>query len=268
MQHCYTEDFYKDIQGFSQRSAQEIVPLVLKLIPCNRVVDVGCGDGTWLKVFKEYGVKEILGVDGEYVHENTLVIPKEHFISFDLTKSLKIDKQFDLVVSLEVAEHLSPEYAEVFIDSLINLGPVILFSAAIPYQGGSNHVNEQWLDYWVERFQKKNFVAIDCIRRKTWHNKSVAFWYSQNTLIFAKLDYLETNPSLKKEFEKLENTDTSWLSVVHPTLYLHAKKDLLKLSEEPDPERVSLSKILSILPKVTTNALKKRIKLLSKQFIC
>ena len=60
-----------------------------------------------------------------------------------------MNRKFDLVLSLEVAEHLPSECAEAFVESLVNLGPVILFSAAIPYQGGENHVNEQWPEYWV-----------------------------------------------------------------------------------------------------------------------
>ena len=271
MQDYYTKNFYKFIGEYSQKSAEEIVPLVLKLIPCNQVIDVGCGDGTWLKAFKKYGVEEILGVDGDYVDEDTLVIPKEKFVSFDLKKPLKIKKQFDLVVSLEVAEHLPADCAEIFIDSLTSLGPVILFSAAIPYQGGVNHINEQWPDYWVSLFQEKNYVLIDCVRKKIWNNSNVAYWYKQNILIFVERSYLETNSYLKSEFEKFENTDNSLLSVVHPTAYLDTKIELLntklKLTEEIDPEKLSLRKTLGVLPKLITNAFKRRIKLLQEQII-
>lgn len=99
----------------------------------------------------------------------------------DLTTSLKSDRLFDLVMSLEVAEHLDAKYAETFVDSLTNFGPVILFSAAVPFQGGEHHVNEQWPSYWEELFAKKGYVAVDAIRKHIWQNPEVEWWYAQKS---------------------------------------------------------------------------------------
>lgn len=143
IEFLYTKDYYKDIQGGSRRSAKVIVPLVLELIQPRSVIDVGCGVGAWLSVFKECGVRDIMGVDGDYIDKKMLQIPQERFLSFDLREPLRMDRQFDLVVSFEVAEHLPSECAERFVDSLVRLGPAILFSAAIPFQGGAHHMNEQ-----------------------------------------------------------------------------------------------------------------------------
>lgn len=267
--HYYTEDTYNSLHNALREdvrhSAKEIVPLVLDLIPCKQVIDVGCGDGTWLRVFKEHGVEDILGVDGDYVDENILVIPKENFVTFDLKNPLCLNRQFDLVVSLEVAEHLPAECAEVFIDSLTSLGSAILFSAAIPYQDGINHINLQWPDYWASLFQKKDYVVVDCIRKKIWHNHNVQLWYIQNILLFVNKNYLENNPLLRKE---IENTDTC-LSVVHPKWYINTNVELLntkmQLADKTDPEKMSLKKTLDVLPKVLINAIKRRIKLLTLQ---
>jgi hypothetical protein len=51
-------------------------------------------------------------------------------------------------------------------DSLVSRGPVIVFSAAIPYQGGTNHTNEQWPEYWARHFSAKGYVPVDCVRRQ------------------------------------------------------------------------------------------------------
>jgi hypothetical protein len=95
------------------------------------------------------------GVDGEYVNIKTLAIPEERFIPYDLKRPYRIDRAFDLVVSLEVAEHLPADCAETLVDSLTGLGSVVLFSAAIPYQGGEHHINEQWPEYWIRLFHSK-----------------------------------------------------------------------------------------------------------------
>lgn len=216
-QNIYNKKFYEAIQEGAQQSAREIIPLILELIQPQSVVDVGCGSGTWLSVFQELGIKEYLGIDGAYVEKEILQIPQERFLSCDLTIPLKIDRAFDLVLSLEVAEHLDSEFADIFINSLTNLGPVVLFSAAIPYQGGTNHVNEQWPDYWVLYFQNHGYLVIDCLRKKIWDNEKVEPWYAQNMFFFVRQDCLERYPLLKRE---LKETNPSQIAIVHPKIYL------------------------------------------------
>jgi SAM-dependent methyltransferase len=216
----YTKDFYNGIRDYSQQSAEVIVPLILEILHCNQVIDIGCGDGTWLKVFQENGVKEILGVDGSYVDQNTLVIPKDKFIPYDLKTTLEIDKKFDLAMSLEVAEHLPEDCAELFINSLVSISPVVLFSAAIPHQGGDNHINEQWQDYWADKFRKRDYVAIDYIRSKVWNNSKVAYWYRQNMLLFVHSSYLENNRLLEEKLKNHIVRSSMSLSAIHPVFYL------------------------------------------------
>ncbi|MDW7775560.1 MAG: class I SAM-dependent methyltransferase [Methanosarcinales archaeon] len=246
----YTNEFYKTYQEGSRRSAKEIIPLIFELIQPKSVIDVGCGIGTWLSVLKEFGVEDIIGVDGDYISKEMLQIPVECFLSFDLKKPFRIERQFDLVLSLEVAEHLPSKSASTFVDSLVRLGPVILFSAAIPFQGGTNHINEQWPDYWVKLFQNNGYIVIDCIRNKIWQNDFIETWYVQNIMIFCKQDYLESNSLLRKEFE---NTNKSKLSIVHPNVYLGT-------IEGADPRNMSLIKMLSVLPVVSKRAFKRIIK--------
>src|SRR5436309_14636146 len=140
----YTKEFCKSHTAGSRQSAEAIVPLVFALLKPQSVIDVGCGLGTWLSVFEEFGVKDVFGIDGDHVDRSMLQISNERFTAFDLKKPIQIDRRFDLVVSLEVAEHLPKDCAKTFVHSLTRLGPVILFSAAIPFQGGRAHLNEQW----------------------------------------------------------------------------------------------------------------------------
>ncbi|PIS14419.1 hypothetical protein COT64_02780 [Candidatus Shapirobacteria bacterium CG09_land_8_20_14_0_10_39_12] len=216
----YSDNFFTEPSG-SLKSAEQIVPLVLDLIRLKSVVDIGCGTGSFLRVFRENGVNDIFGIDGEWMPKNKLQIPEEFFQSADLQRTFELNRKFDLVISLEVAEHLPVESAETFVGSLTSLGPVILFSAAIPFQGGINHMNEQWPEYWVRLFGQKDYVPVDCIRRKIWNNKEVCMWYAQNILFFVKRDYLQKNKMLRKEYQQ---THKSFLSLVHPKLYLFKTK--------------------------------------------
>jgi SAM-dependent methyltransferase len=193
--------------------------MVLQLLPVRSVVDVGCGDGTWVATFRKHGVSEVLGIDGDYVDGELLQIPKEFFQAVELTKRFELRRTFDLAVSLEVAEHLPAESAAVFVESLTRLSPFVLFSAAIPFQGGTHHINEQWPDRWAALFEKHDYVPVDFIRRRVWKNDQVDWWYAQNTLLFAKASLLESNATLKAEFER---TDRNQLCLVHPKRYLEA----------------------------------------------
>ena len=130
MANYYGEKFYDSEIDSARRAAKEIIPIILELISPKSVIDIGCGAGSWLASFKDYGVQDILGVDGEWVKQEKLQIPKERFISFDLTKPFRLDRKFDLVMSLEVAEHIPAKYAQTLIDTLVSLGPLVLFSAA------------------------------------------------------------------------------------------------------------------------------------------
>ncbi|MGH9429782.1 MAG: glycosyltransferase, partial [Terriglobia bacterium] len=133
------------------------------------------------------------------------------------TKPFDLGRVFDLVISLEVAEHLPGDCAPAFVECLTHLAPFVLFSAAIPFQGGDHHVNEQWPDKWAGFFQKHDYVPVDFIRKRVWKNDAVEWWYAQNTLLFVQAGLLESNPALKAEFEQ---THPDQLCLVHPRQYL------------------------------------------------
>jgi len=213
----YTVSFYDTYIDESRGSARNLLPHVLRMFAPTSVVDVGCGVGTWLSVFRELGIDTTLGVDGDYVERSQLLIDPSMFLSHDLSHPLHLPRTFDLAVSLEVAEHIAPEKSGIFVESLCALAPVVLFSAAIPHQGGDHHVNEQWPEYWVERFASRNYVAYDCIRPLVWDDPAVAYYYAQNSFIFVDRDKVGTFPALTALAPA-----SGPLSRVHPRRWLEA----------------------------------------------
>lgn len=193
------------------KAANKIVPKILELIEVKSVLDVGCGLATWLKVFEDNKVKDILGVDGNFVDTKLLKISNDNFMEHDLELPLILNRKFDITLSLEVAEHLSFDSADIFIKSLISTSDVIVFSAAIKNQGGQNHINEQWPDYWIEKFKNRGYECLDILRPMFWDDKEIECWYKQNILLFTnKVEYIEKF----KNFKSFQG-----LSVVHPELY-------------------------------------------------
>lgn len=213
----YSTDFFKNIQKGALGSAKQVVPLVVNLLHPKSVLDVGCGSGEWLSVFyQDFKISDILGVDGDYMDSSMLAIPPTLFQPRDLTKPLYLNRKFDLVVSLEVAEHIPFEYADTFVENLTRHGDVVLFSAAIPGQGGVHHVNEQFPEYWAALFHVKGFSAVDVLREKLWHNERVEWWYRQNMLLFLKNEKFGQHPDFQERFQQ---NKAYLLTRIHPILF-------------------------------------------------
>lgn len=264
----YSPEFYEELEAQTRDSASEIVPLVMGCLRPRSVVDVGCGRGVWLAAFKKHGVSTALGVDGSWLEGEDMLIPATEFVAADLEEQVTLGATFDLAVSLEVAEHLSPEGGERLVKLLTESAPVVLFSAAVPGQGGVDHVNEQWQTYWVERFGRRGFDAVDYLRPRLWDNPNVAWYYAQNCFLFVRASELEKHAALRSEWQW---TKTSLIRMVHPKLYQHyvdlndgheAERDeLLTYCENlrnVAPGSASLKKVIFSIPALIKHALVRR----------
>ena len=213
----YSAHFYQSIFTDSALSAKAVAPLIVRLFAPRSLVDVGCGTGTWTRALKDAGVPEVLGLDGHQVRPDQLVVAPAEFQRHDLTQTLQLNRRFDLALSLEVGEHLPPERAPGFVADLCRLNDAVVFSAAVPGQGGTHHVNEQWPSYWIAHFQGRGYTVIDCLRPQLWDLPEVAWWYRQNMLVFIKGDQLEKYKAVVELKRQPFPTD-----IVHPQAYVTA----------------------------------------------
>lgn len=218
---AYSDQFYRDLETTALPSARRIVPILFDLIAPKSVVDFGCGDGSWLSIFREHGASRILGFDGNWVDERLLRIPLSDFNRAELDHPITADGRFDLAMSLEVAEHLPESRAAGFVSELTARAPVVLFSAAIPEQGGLHHVNERWPLYWANLFAAHRFRALDILRWRIWSDPQVTWWYKQNLLLFAHDDAIAANGKLSAAFAA---TSKEPIAVVHPDRFLAAMR--------------------------------------------
>jgi len=210
----YSRKFYTARQDGSAGSAQVIVPLLLSTFPARSAVDVGCGTGVWLKVLERHGVVEYLGIDGDHVPPDMLQIHRRRFVAADLKRPEPIERRFDIACSLEVAEHLPEDCAAPFVAFLTALAPVVLFSAAIPHQGGTGHVNEQWQSYWSDLFRAKGYAAIDCIRPAIYGDRRVDWWYRQNVIVYCDEDHRPRDYAPMSEPSQLNRADPEMIELL------------------------------------------------------
>jgi SAM-dependent methyltransferase len=193
--HCYDAAFMEYAVLSNTLSARAIIQILLNNLPIGSVLDVGCATGTWLKEWKASGVADIRGVDGDYVKRDQLQISPAEFMSHDLSLGFHLDRTFDLVQSLEVAEHLPAESAARFVESVTGHSRgLVLFSAAPPGQGGECHINERPFEYWRSLFRQHGFVPFDYIRPQIADRADISFWYRYNVLLYVREDRIATLP--------------------------------------------------------------------------
>lgn len=212
----YNDDFFDDLQDTQVPSARSVVPFLAGLIKPSSVVDVGCGRGFWLSEFAHHGAEQVFGVDGPWAPVDKLAISGENFKSCNLDEAIRLERKFDLAISLEVAEHLPAERAESFVRDLCNLAPAVFFGAAIPGQGGLNHYNEQWPSYWAALFGACGYTAYDVVRPAFWSNQDVTWWYKQNTALYVEKSRADAFPELQS-YQPCEAADLP--ALVHPELF-------------------------------------------------
>jgi SAM-dependent methyltransferase len=199
MSHAYDQKFIRYAATSSRYGASKVIPVVLSALDVGSVLDIGCAGGGWLSEWKQAGIADVCGVDGAYVDPADLEIEAERFKAADLAHPFDLGRTFDLVQSLEVAEHIDGSASGVFVANLVrHAGRFILFSAAVPGQGGEYHVNEQPYDFWRKRFAENGYSAFDFVRPRIAADSGISFWYRYNIILFVKNEHTaDLNPIVK-----------------------------------------------------------------------
>lgn len=176
MTETYGTEFFAGRSHTVTASAAIVVPAVCELLSPRSMLDVGCGKGEWLQEFRSCGVEDVVGVD--------IAAPDEMwYFRRDLTEPLEFKRTFDLVVCLEVGEHLPPEAAETLVESCVHHSNTVLFSAAVPGQEGKGHINCQPHEYWHAYFSLYEFDVLDVVRPRIQHPQ-VSAWYRDNIFLY------------------------------------------------------------------------------------
>jgi SAM-dependent methyltransferase len=212
----YDQAFFRQMEADARKGAARMVPEIVRIAHPKSIVDVGSGTGVWAAQFMKTGITDAIGIDGDWVKSDMLKIPPASFLVRDLRYPLSLNRTFDLALCLEVAEHLPPERAEGFIADLVQLAPIVCFSAAIPAQGGADHINERWQSYWAKLFAAHAYVPVDCLRMRFWNDDEIPSYYRQNTILYVSRQTLDARPDLQ---QIRSQSPSEVLSLVHPRIF-------------------------------------------------
>jgi SAM-dependent methyltransferase len=204
----FTDENYRAMSDEMRRSAEVAVPVIIRWLldhradgpspgqgwAPERAIDVGCGPGWWAVELRNDYCSEVLGLDGPDGGKAITAqnVPLLRFAEADLaghwlnTPKLtptELPIIWDLALCLEVGEHLPVDRAQSLVENLRCVAPVVVFSAAIPGQGGVGHVNERWPDWWASMFRDSGWRTSGAIRRHLWNLDGLAPYYAQNIFV-------------------------------------------------------------------------------------
>ena len=219
----YPAGFYENRRAHTAHAARRLLSALPPTLKRASIADIGCGTGTWLAAALADGAETAFGIEGDWVTPAMLDDARITFAPQDLEQRFS-GPRVDLAMSLEVAEHLSPERAASFVADLVALAPAVLFSAAIPGQGGVGHRNEQWQSWWAGLFATHGYLAYDVIRPAIWSDEDIPAWYRQNAVLYldAAAGLVPTAPAL--------------LDRVHPAFWSRANRELQYANALPESE--------------------------------
>ncbi len=210
LKHAYPKRFFIDNLNDSRPMAEYLSPKLVKLLNIKSVIDFGCATGHWINALQKTGIK-VLGIEGGENAKDMLVCDPNLVVFADLREPLNnIAGEFDMVMSIEVAEHIEHKFVDKYIDNMMRFNPrLIMMTAATPGQGGEFHVNEQESEYWDNLFLKKGYRRVSkiesLISKLTEEAKNetnppeimrnpdvkhtgvfIPFWMPKNLLIYSK----------------------------------------------------------------------------------
>jgi SAM-dependent methyltransferase len=171
----HKENFFLDLPPF-RHFAERYAP--------KSVLDLGCGLGGYLSFFGSMGAEKTIGVDGFPASMEFLA--NGEYRCHDLGQPLDLGETYDLVLCMEVIEHLTPEHEDVLIESILrHARERIIFSAAEVGQPGVGHINCRPIGYWLQKFERKGW-APDVLDSLAMRSLATFSWFKRNTVVLVR----------------------------------------------------------------------------------
>ena len=169
-----------DVHYFISELSKEIIKYVNKN-DIKTVYDFGCGNGDYLHELTKFDPSIVAtGFEGHRVDVKfNNVIKKDLSEPFDMPP-------VDLVISIEVGEHIPKEFEQTFIDNITKSAKNnIILSWAIVGQGGNGHINCQNNDYIISEITKRGWI-FDSKTTASVRKRMPNIWIKNTVMFFNK----------------------------------------------------------------------------------
>ena len=165
--------------------AGHMVEAIMWAMTPKTVIDLGCGACNFANVFNDYECR-VLAVDGSK-HAKETANDGVEFLLWDLRESLRLDRKFDLVLCVELIEHVEAEFEDTILNTMVeHAAGWFVFTGAQPGQGGKGHVNCREVMYWEKKLKEIGFDLLPELTRKIqkqWRENKVRWYYVEGLIV-------------------------------------------------------------------------------------
>lgn len=168
------------------------------------VLDAGCAMGYLVAALRDRGV-EAFGIDiSRYALSRVREDIKSYCFQGSLTDPLpeEMPQKYDLVVSIEVLEHLYAEDGKKAVYNLCQLADCILFCSSSSDFSEKTHFNVQQREYWARLFAENGFLD-NLNYRPTYITPYAVCYYRSQNLLRQIEDYERNLRQGEKNYESL-----------------------------------------------------------------
>lgn len=159
-------DFYQENGGGNYMNKDQWKPFfdriadkIIEMFNPKSVLDAGCALGYLVEALRDRDI-EAYGFDiSEYAINNVSEDIKQYCFVHSINQPLpsNVPDRYDLIVTIEVLEHLYPEDGIEAINNLCKYTDTIIFTSTPDDIEDRTHVNVQRLEYWARLFAKNSF---------------------------------------------------------------------------------------------------------------
>lgn len=189
----YNNEWYDYLTRFDEHNETAFYAVCALLGKPTSLLDVGSGTGVLVKLAYDMDVYPVDGIELPAFHYWARTPFMSHFVSgHDLCTPFNSSRQYDMVISWEVAEHLPEESADTYCDTLANhTAHWLVMTAAHENQGGDWHLNEQPQSYWIDKLTQRGLTyRADLSERLKiiWtYTTGPMFWLPENVMVFERV---------------------------------------------------------------------------------
>jgi 2-polyprenyl-3-methyl-5-hydroxy-6-metoxy-1,4-benzoquinol methylase len=152
----YGDEFFKKRVSYNKRS-KILIESIVEMYHPSSYIDCGAALGDLVNEALNKQI-DAYGVEGNELCFPYLQCPKEKMLIFDLSNPLLLDKKFDVLTCLEVAEHIEELFVDIFVENICKLSDILIISICDYGPTTKIHPTVKSHNWWIPKFQKHNFI--------------------------------------------------------------------------------------------------------------
>jgi SAM-dependent methyltransferase len=204
------------------------------------VLQIGCGSGAYLKYFASQGTRRIRGVDGAEGRSRYLQL--DEYAQVDLGKPFELAENFDLVICVEVIEHIPAQSEHTLISSIArHARERIVFSGARAEKPGGGHIDCRPISHWLDLFASAGWYPclLDSLALRS---LSTFPWFRGNLVVLRRDGHGAV--VARERLMELEQQEIKW-NKQRPAVITHSfTETATKLLAHPDSRTVAVTNAL------------------------